>query len=351
MASVIRTIKHNKIKIEGGQRRYNLIDFAKGFSILTIVLMHLLQSFISELPALLKTVLSLGGTGVHIFIFCSGFGLYLSHLKTPLSFMPFMKKRFGKIYIPYILVVIISFFIPQAYPGNKRISALLSHIFLYKMFVPEYEETFGWQLWFISTIIQFYFVFNLLSCLKKRLKRRTFNGICMGISIAWWMVTMQTGLYTERIWRSFFLQYIWEFGLDMSCAEYLNEGNDIVIPKWIVYITAIVGIGFEGILALAGGFFKSFNDIFAFFGYGSVILILNSFNCEVINKCIYKISSISYEWYLVHVIVFTLIFIFCPATIYLQFIFGAVALFVSFMIAQSYHLIIVKYIAKYGGAK
>ena len=80
MSSMCRTKNHNIIKIEGGQQRYSLIDFAKGFSILTIILMHLLQSFVSELPTLLKTAMSLGGTGVHIFIFCSGFGLYLSHL-------------------------------------------------------------------------------------------------------------------------------------------------------------------------------------------------------------------------------------------------------------------------------
>ena len=164
----------------------------------------------------------------------------------------------------------------------------------------------------------------------------------MGISIAWWIITMQTGLYTERIWGSFFFQYIWEFGLGMSCAEYLNEGKDIFIRKWAVHIIAIVGIGLEGILALAGDHFKGFNDCFAFFGYGSVILILSSFNCEFINKWIFKISSVSYEWYLVHVIVFTLIFIFCPENIYLQIIFGVVAFFVSFIVAQGYHLIVKK---------
>lgn len=336
------TGSHNEIKILGGQQLYTLIDFAKGFSILTIVLMHLLQSFVTELPELLKTALSLGGTGVHIFIFCSGFGLYLSHLKNPLSFKLFMKKRFIKIYLPYIIVVFISFFIPQAYSGNDRVAALLSHIFLFKMFVPKYEESFGGQLWFISTIIQLYFVFGLLCCLKKNLKRKLFNGICIGISIVWWVVTVQTGLYVERIWGSFFLQYIWEFGLGMSCAEYLNEGKDVCIHKGIVYIIAIAGIGLEGILAFAGGFFKSFNDIFAFFGYGSVILILYSYKYKFLDKWILKISSISYEWYLVHMMVFALMFIFCPTNIYIQIVFGVAAFFVSIIVAGGYHLIIKK---------
>lgn len=342
MMSLHKKAIRNEIKIQGGQQRYTLIDFAKGFSILTIVIMHLLQSYVTELPELLKTALSLGGTGVHIFIFCSGFGLYLSHLKNPLSYKLFMKKRFSKIYLPYIVVVFICFFIPQTYTGNNRVAALLSHIFLYKMFIPEFEESFGGQLWFISTIIQFYFAFKILCRLKRSLKRSVFNTICMGISIIWWIVTAQTGLYAERIWGSFFLQYIWEFGLGMSCAEYLDEGKDICIRKWVIYIVAIVGIGLEGILALAGGFFKNFNDIFAFLGYGSVVLILYCFNCELIKKSILKISSVSYEWYLVHMIVFTLIFIVCPANIYLQMIFGVVAFFASFAIAEGYHWIINK---------
>lgn len=42
---------------------------------------------------------------------------------------------------------------------ESRMGALFSHIFLYKMFVSDYEMSFGGQLWFISTIIQFYIVF------------------------------------------------------------------------------------------------------------------------------------------------------------------------------------------------
>lgn len=306
--------------------------------------MHLLQSFVTEIPDILRTALSLGGTGVHIFIFCSGFGLYLSHLKTPLNFVDFMKKRFSKIYIPYIIVVLISFLIPQSYSGDNRTAALLSHIFLYKMFIPEFEESFGGQLWFISTIIQFYFLFNLLCYLKKNLKRNIFNGICMGMSAIWWIVTAWSGLYTERIWGSFFLQYIWEFGLGMSCAEYLSEGNNICIRKRTIYIIAIIGIVLEGALALRGGFLKSFNDIFAFFGYGSIILILYCYNWKYIQKCILNIASVSYEWYLVHMIVFTLIFLFCPVNIYSQIIFAVIAFFASYAIASVYHSIIRKFI-------
>ena len=46
------------------------MDFLRGFSIFTIVLMHLVQSY--PLPGFLMKASSLGGSGVHVFILCSG---------------------------------------------------------------------------------------------------------------------------------------------------------------------------------------------------------------------------------------------------------------------------------------
>ena len=59
-------------------RRVVVVDFLRGFSTFTIVLMHLAQSY--PLPGFLQKAASLGGAGVHLFILCSGFRLYLSSL-------------------------------------------------------------------------------------------------------------------------------------------------------------------------------------------------------------------------------------------------------------------------------
>ena len=123
--------------IVGGYRKYKEISFLRGFSITTVVLMHLLQVFVAygEIPHLLRLAASLGGTGGHVFVFCSGFGLYLSYLRTPIGVGIFFKKRFLKIYIPYILFIIIEFFLPHTADQSILIKQLLSHIFLYKMFL------------------------------------------------------------------------------------------------------------------------------------------------------------------------------------------------------------------------
>ena len=155
----------------GGGKHYEVISFIRGFSILTIVLMHLLQGYIKSCPSVMIKASAIGGTGVHVFFFCSGFGLYLSYLRKPIGFVDFMKKRMLKIYVPYIIVIFISAFVPFMFNGN-RIQAFLSHLFLYKMFIPEYESSFGNQFWFISTLIQLYIVFIPLCNIKRKLEKK-----------------------------------------------------------------------------------------------------------------------------------------------------------------------------------
>ena len=142
-------------------QKITAIDFLKGYSILTIVIFHLGQAL--KLPTLMAQLINFGGTGVHTFIFVSGFGLYLSHLRKPLSYKVFLRKRFTKIYLPYIVVVafsaLVSLFIPVY---NNSLYAFLGHVFLFKMFDEAIIGSYGYQFWFISTIIQLYLLFHWL---------------------------------------------------------------------------------------------------------------------------------------------------------------------------------------------
>lgn len=65
--------------------------FFRGFAILTIALMHLLQEAIVQ--GIIGKAAAFGGAGVHVFILCFGFGLFLSHLRNPLGYSEFLKKR------------------------------------------------------------------------------------------------------------------------------------------------------------------------------------------------------------------------------------------------------------------
>lgn len=324
-----------QILIGGGYKHYEVIDFLKGFSIATIALMHLIQGFIPQIPDVIKKMSALGGTGVHVFVFCSGFGLYLSYLKSPKSYTQFLSSRFKKLYIPYIVVVLIAFFIPFTYSGNYRLVALFSHVFLFKMFFESFEGSFGGQLWFMSTIIQFYLIFIPLCYVKKRINKSSyFVGGALLMSAVWWIIVVLTGMESVRVMNSFFLQYFWEFCLGMCIAEKFFNGYEIKLNKALLSVIAIIGISIQGVLALKGGALRVVNDIPALFGYGSLAILL--YSTGVLNKFILFISKFSYEWYLVHVLIFTLICRFKVPTLLGQIGIATLAFVVSIAVAWIY---------------
>ena len=69
-------------------KKLEVINFLRGFAIFTIVLMHCVQGY---LDGVMHKAVSLGGAGVHVFILCSGFGLYLSYMNKPLGYLDFLK--------------------------------------------------------------------------------------------------------------------------------------------------------------------------------------------------------------------------------------------------------------------
>lgn len=328
-------MKNNWV-IQGGYRKYEEVTFLKGFAVFTIVLMHLMHNYVGGLPKWLDLIVLLGGSGVHICFFCSGFGLFLSYRHNmKMGYAEFLRKRMLQIYIPYIIVVLISFCIPLFQVNGSRIGALMSHIFLYKMFIPEYEGSFGGQFWYLSTTFQFYLLFIPLCRLKERLGNRSFGFIALCISVIWWIVMSVTGLYDERIYGSFFLQYLWEFCLGMIVADLFFDMKEIRISYSWLLIAAIVGLGLEGILGIIDGWLKAVNDIPALFGYGSLALLF--FQIPLFRRIGLWIGSFSFELYLVHILIFTVIF-----SVMGGWVAAMVGLICSIIAAICYHRIIIR---------
>jgi len=140
-------------------QKYNIINYLRGISIFTIVVMHLCQS---HTVGALHKALAFGGAGVHVFILCSGFGLYLSYLRKPLGYGEFLKRRFGKVWIPYAIAVVLWGLWLLASKGAFPLREVASHLLLYKMFSVELDTSLCYPYWFISTIIQFYLVWPLI---------------------------------------------------------------------------------------------------------------------------------------------------------------------------------------------
>ena len=283
------------------KKHLDVIDFLRGFSIFTIVMMHLLQSY--QLPNALYNITSFGGSGVHVFILCSGFGLYLSYLYKPLKYADFLKRRFTKVYLPYIIIILLSALIPFYNTSEDKWFQLLSHVFLFKMFNESLESSFGGQMWFVSTIIQFYLVWPfIVSLFHKKYSVVT----ALIISLCWATVVGMSGLSDLRIWNSFFLQYLWEFVLGMYLAKiYYKTPERFTIPSYKILLpTCIVAMSLTFIMATTGSFWKLYNDIPSLAGYLSICLIIYKLSIKWVNKFFSYTNKISYEWYLIHILVF-----------------------------------------------
>ncbi len=296
-------------------KKIEIIDFLKGYSIFTIVIFHYLLTL--NLPGLYGKIIYFGGTGVHLFIVLSGIGLYLSYLNRPENYVSYIKKRFSKVYIPYVLVVLITALITIFYKiFDGSFYALGGHIFLYKMFDEKIIGSYGYPLWFISMIFQFYFVFYGIIYFKKNVKKDTlFIIICLGISISWAILVFFLSKESLRVWNSFFLQYLWEFALGMVIASLIHSGYkfNYNIKSIYILLTGIVCCATYGAMVfLLGDIGKLFNDVPALIGYSSIAIWLYLAGNKWANNFFLFTGKISYSLYLLHSLIWGLINLIFP---------------------------------------
>lgn len=287
-------------------RRLHIIDFLKGYAIFTIIIFHYLQTL--KLPRPFNQLIFFGGTGVHLFILLSGFGLYLSYLNRPLTYGAFLKKRTSKIYIPYILVILISAFISLFIPiYENSLYALGGHVFLYKMFDESIMGSYGYPLWFISTILQFYVVFYLLVHAAQRLTNIQFLLISLGLSLAWTFLVLSIGKEPDRVWNSFFLRYLWEFALGMIIASRLRQNHyqlTFAIKPIYMLLIGICNCALYAALALKGGSVgKMINDIPALIGYSCLAVWVYQLGIARVTWFFTFTGNISYSLYLLHFLI------------------------------------------------
>lgn len=80
----------------------------KGFAILTIVLAHVAYALVSD-NRFLYPLSTMAGVGVNLFLLLSGYGLIVSAIKKPLSIWQFYKHRLVKLYVPFLICLLLFF--------------------------------------------------------------------------------------------------------------------------------------------------------------------------------------------------------------------------------------------------
>jgi peptidoglycan/LPS O-acetylase OafA/YrhL len=132
------------------------------------LLIRTLQEAPEEVFRLIPTYL--GHFGVHIFIFLSAYGLTKKYLHAPPNFLPFIKSRVKKLYLPFLLAVVGWMVITTLFKGPtiggeiifSALDSILFKLLLISPFMAEHSLYPEGPWWFIPFIMQFYLIFPLM---------------------------------------------------------------------------------------------------------------------------------------------------------------------------------------------
>jgi peptidoglycan/LPS O-acetylase OafA/YrhL len=177
------------------------------------------------------------------------------------------------------------------------------------MFDESIIGSFGYHLWFISTILQFYLLFPFLIQIKNKLGIRRFAVASLISSVCYWIVITFLNFSDQRISNSSSIQFLWEFNLGIIYSDlYLEKKIKIWKTNNYTLITcAVFGIAMMGILAVKGGSIgKVFNDIPAAIGFLCISLLI--YNILKNTLRFYKTLSFTLEMYLMKFIYYTCLF-------------------------------------------
>ena len=285
------------------KERIEFIDFAKGFAIFYIMVYHFLQPF--HFNSIITGLIAFGGSGVHLFFFLSGYGLSLSVFK---GIKLFFKRRFINIVLPFYIYIIIAFLFSRFTPVFSQFGwdAFFANIFLYKMFCTTYITSFGFQLWFFSTIVQFYLIYPLLIWGLNKIGKRNFILLSFILSIGWMTLIYFLGQSDDRAWNSCFLRYLWEFSLGMVAAGVDRSRFKIRLPVIVMTFILSFSLMFISIKYL-GTFGRLYNDFIALIAFSSFTYLLYTVGLlkllSIIRLSMVWINKFSYELYLVHILV------------------------------------------------
>lgn len=149
-------------------KKYKQIDILRAIAVITVAMYHfwVVSGYKTSGFHVVNTFLTYGGElGVTLFFLLSGFSIYCSlyHLdsnETKIAFVPFMKKRFKRIYPQYITCILILVLIGESavYLSLENIRSIITHGFLvHNLFVSTHGSISG-VLWTMGVIVQFYII-------------------------------------------------------------------------------------------------------------------------------------------------------------------------------------------------
>ncbi len=272
-----------------------------GIAIVCIMLCHNSLHVPEALVEIRSYISSLFQCGVDVFMVLSGLGLYYSFTKTP-NCKAFWKKRFIKILIPYVIVVLLYAFV---YVGYFKNATLGSYLWAYSL-VSFFTDA-SLSIWFISAILLLYLIFPLLYVLldkKTTLFRIGTYLIIIGcVTIA--IVGTPKVLY---IINEIFISRLPAFLFGMFIAKRIHDNNlsqKVNVCSATCITLAVVSFALIAcFMVLKPTFWWTVvRLLFLPFVFSVMMLsgtIMDKLNKKTIDKVLVFLGSITLELYLLH---------------------------------------------------
>ena len=270
----------------------NDTDIIKGLSVLAIVVHHV----VVEMPnqGFMRPFILAGYLGVGVFLFMSGYGLMISLLKKENYLKGFVTKRISKIYLPFFITNI--FFIMMS------ILLLDENYGIETFLLSSIEIKFpGFVLWYVKATFLFYLVFYLVF---KYFKQK--NGIKL--------VFLYALIYTFVCRYVLQLDTYWyNTAFCFPVGVYFAFHKDLIITFIKHHYYQVVGFSFLLFALTTIIYYKNAlpgGILFNIFSALSFIVFLISIihGVQLTSKILTFIGQISYEMYLVHLVMLHLYF-------------------------------------------
>lgn len=248
---------------------------------------------------ILRIVFHKGNTGVDIFLFLSGIGLYQSIHKNSLPV--FYLRRFNRVVIPYLLVTILYFLWHDFIVYDNGWSQYLRNLFTIELW-----QSGKHPLWYASFIVIMYVIYPILYKLDEKTKHVfTIVLIIAWISFTAFMCHYQWGLYVH-VERA--VSRVPIFLLGIIAAPFVFEGGSIPIKKYLFVLSCITTIVSMSIILIFQTSMDSYirRYLMGVAGIGIIIIwsfLRNENHFMSTSKLLSFVGAISFETYLIHVII------------------------------------------------
>ncbi|QIW21409.1 acyltransferase family protein [Bacillus thuringiensis] len=370
--------------------RYEELDSIRGISSLIVMIGHHLMIFsvfqnysyednkpfviylLKETPA--RLIFSSGNESVIIFFVLSGFVLYRSIQKNYDSYGSFLLKRIARIYIPYIVAIIIAILcqttmskygisnLSEWFNRSWTIESSLSLIAQHILLIGKYNtDAYNGVIWSLVHEMRISIIFPLvlMVCLRKTLRYSLLSlfsfSICSVVILFLFHSSLTLTSYALT------LHYTVLFLLGALVAKYKNNlivlySNRTKNEKIAWFLFAVLLYMYEGLVGeinlLNNFIFRDY--VVAISACLFVILSLSvaTLSSLLRNKYLLYLGKISYSLYLYHIIsLFSLVYMLheifpLPIVLMLSLILSFILAIISYLFVEKFAFRIGKYITK-----